>query len=88
MSTPLSTMVEHSSTSASRPMKDSMACSSMCSGICPWAMINRASGTSSWKWLNVLSMPMTLLLTRKHWPPRESSRRMAAAIWASVYSTT
>ena len=88
MSSPLSMMDEHSSTSYSRSKKASIVRSSAPSGICPCAMATRASGTSSRRRRSCASMPCTRLHTTYACPPRASSRESASVTSASLYSST
>ena len=77
-SSPVSTIVVHTSTSVSLRQKESMTASSWCSFICPWAVATRASGTSSARRAAVASMSSTRLWTKNTCPSRSSSRRIAA----------
>ena len=61
MSSPASTIVVQTSTSARRSQKSTITCSSRCSPIWPWAVTTRASGTSSASFLATLSMLCTRL---------------------------
>ena len=65
-----------------------MTCSSACSFICPCAVCIRASGTSSRIFAATRSIDSTRLCTKKTWPSRSSSRRIAAATCLSSYGPT
>ena len=80
MSRPDSTIVVATSTSDFRSQKSTMIFSSSCSFICPCAtrdpglrhQLRRRSAAT-------LRIEVTRLCTKKTWPSRSSSRRMAAA---------
>ena len=80
MSRPDSTIVVETSTSERFSQKSTMICSRVCSFICPWAVAMRASGTRSRSLAATRSMDSTRLCTKKTWPSRSSSRRIAAEI--------
>ncbi len=80
MSRPVSMIVVQMSTSNFLSQKSRTTCSSRCSPIWPWAVAMRASGTSSRMRAAAFSIEVTLLWTRKTWPSRSSSRRIAAVI--------
>ncbi len=81
-------MVVHTSTSYSRSQKSTMTRSRLPSSIWPWAMATRASGTSSRTRAATGSMSATRLWTKKTWPSRSSSRRMASVAARSSDSPT
>ena len=83
MSRPVSTIVVQTSTSNRFSQKSSTTCSSLCSPILPWAAAMRASGTSSRMRAAAFSIVDTLLCTKKTWPSRSSSRRIAAVSFFS-----
>ncbi len=88
MSSPVSTIVVQTSTSNRFSQKSSTTCSRRFSLICPWATAIRASGTSSRSRDAARSIELTLLWTKKTWPSRSSSRRIAAVTCFSSYPPT
>ena len=79
MSRPDSTIVVHTSTSASPRRKSSIVVSSSFSSICPWATSTRASGTIARTRSAVSSIVSTRLCRKNTCPPRPSSRSIAAS---------
>ncbi len=88
MSIPDSMMVEHSSTLKRCLWKSSITRSSSRSGICPWAMPMRASGTSACSSSCMRRMLSTSLCRKYTWPPRASSRWNASRSSASSQALT
>lgn len=81
-------MVVETSRSYSRSQKPTMIFSSWCSSARPCATAMRASGTSSLSLAATRLIEATRLCTKKIWPSRISSRRMAAPICFSSYGPT
>ena len=88
MSSPDSTIAVDTSTSAWPSMNFTIAASSSRSAIWPWAMITRASGTSSWTKRAIDGSDCTRLWTKKTWPPRSSSRSSASLMTARLKRRT
>ena len=88
MSMPDSTIVVQTMTSDCFSQKPWITCSSWCSGIWPCATLTRASGTSWRIRAAAFSIVFTRLWTKKTWPSRSSSRRIAAVTWPSSYAPT
>jgi hypothetical protein len=88
MSSPDSTIVVHTSTSASARRNASMVPSSSFSSIWPWATSTRAFGTIARTRSEVSWIVSTRLCRKNACPPRSSSRSMARFTSSSSYAPT
>ena len=88
MSIPDSIIVVHTRTSISPPANLSIAFSSSFGGICPCATKTLHSGTNCFISCAIWSMLCTRLWTKKTWPFRSISLRIASLINCSLNSAT